>query len=96
MVVPTSVSRGRASRPAPSRTWHRGHDEVSVEGVIAVIQSNVVNAQRILRGAVRRIAAHDGPAPHSNALQYAVITRPEAMRADTRERLALLLDKVVE
>ncbi|MCO4743190.1 MAG: S-methyl-5'-thioadenosine phosphorylase [Proteobacteria bacterium] len=76
--------------------WHRGHDEVSVESVIAVIQANVSLAKQILKGAVRRIAAHKGDAPYANALQYAVITQPDAMRADTRERLALLLDKYQE
>lgn len=76
--------------------WHRGHDEVNVEGVMAVITANVANARRILRGAVRRIASHEGPAPYANALQHAVITSPDAMRADTRERLSLLLEKYVE
>ncbi|TNE84428.1 MAG: S-methyl-5'-thioadenosine phosphorylase [Deltaproteobacteria bacterium] len=75
--------------------WHRGHDEVSVESVIAVITQNVANAQRILKAAVARIAAHEGPAPHADALKYAVITSPDAMRADTREKLALLLDPVL-
>ena len=46
--------------------WHEGHDDVTVEQVVAVLQANMSLAKRIV-AAVPLIAAHDGPAPHHEA-----------------------------
>ena len=71
--------------------WHRGHEEVSVESVIAVIQANVANARQVVRRVVERIGREARPSPYRDALRYAVITAPEAMSPEVRERLSLLL-----
>jgi 5'-methylthioadenosine phosphorylase len=70
--------------------WHDGHDAVSVEAVIAVLKANVRLAQDIIRAAVPRIAAYDGPPPQAEAMRNAVMTRPDLIPGDRREALALI------
>jgi 5'-methylthioadenosine phosphorylase len=73
--------------------WHPGHDDVTVDQVIAVLMANVDKARRILVHAVRAIAAHDGPPPHHDALATAILTDLSTLDASARERLAPLLGK---
>jgi 5'-methylthioadenosine phosphorylase len=71
--------------------WYAGHDEVSVEAVVAVIHKNVAMAQRVIREVVPRVQAFAGPPPHHDALRHAILTDPAKIPAATRERLALLI-----
>lgn len=71
--------------------WHDGHDAVSVEAVIAVLQANVVKAQQVVRAVAENPPTGDDPA--CDALRYAVMTKPSLIPAETRQRLALFLDK---
>jgi 5'-methylthioadenosine phosphorylase len=73
--------------------WHEGHDDVTVEQVVRVARQNVAVARRIIKAAVPRIAAHDGPCPQSNALAGAIMTRLSAIPAARREALAPLVAK---
>jgi 5'-methylthioadenosine phosphorylase len=72
--------------------WHDGHDDVTVEQVIAVLMANVDKARRVIVDAVPRIAAHEGPPPHAGALSSAILTPLDAIPAAARTRLAPLLD----
>jgi len=73
--------------------WHPDHDAVSVEQVIEVLARNVALAKDIIRSAVPLVAAHDGPAPMSNALQNAILTSPECVPAATRRALDPIVGK---
>jgi 5'-methylthioadenosine phosphorylase len=72
--------------------WFEGHDDVSVEAVIAVMRENVVKA----RAAIVALAANPptGDCPSHRALDFAVMTAPDRIPAETRQRLALFLDAV--
>ncbi|MBJ6723208.1 S-methyl-5'-thioadenosine phosphorylase [Geomesophilobacter sediminis] len=72
--------------------WHEGHDEVSVESVIAIIKSNVAMAKGIIRAAVQRIGG-ERTCPCASALQYAVISDTGVIPVETREGLELILGK---
>jgi len=76
--------------------WHEGHDEVSVESVIATIQRNVNTAKDVIRVLCRRLGQL-GPVewPSHSALAggMAVMTRPEIISEESRERMDLLLGK---
>ena len=76
--------------------WHEGHDEVSVESVLEVLRANVALARRAVRNAVGHVLAHPGPPPMADALAHAVLTDPARIPAETRERLALLLDPILD
>lgn len=71
--------------------WHSDHDAVTVDQVLEVVRSNVVNAQRVIRAVAEMPPV--GPDPADDALKFAVMTHPSAIPAAARERLALFLDK---
>jgi 5'-methylthioadenosine phosphorylase len=73
--------------------WHTGHDDVTVEQVVAVVRKNVAVAQQVIRELVPRVAAFEGPHPLEGLLKYAVMTSPDRIPAETRERLDLLIGK---
>lgn len=72
--------------------WHEEHDDVSVDAVIAIIQQNVATARRIIREAVGNLASRP-TCSCGEALRYAIMTSPDAIAADTRKKLDLLIGK---
>jgi 5'-methylthioadenosine phosphorylase len=72
--------------------WRAGHDDVTVEQVVAVIHQNADNAAKVVRAAVSCMPRERGCACAS-ALKYAVMTDRAAIPQETRERLGLLLEK---
>lgn len=71
--------------------WHEEED-VSVEQILKIISRNVKLAQDVLRHAVDAIPAERGCACAS-ALENAVITNPDAVPQEARERLGVLMEK---
>lgn len=70
--------------------WHETEESVSVQTVIENLKRNATNAQDVIRSAL--------PALHSpwecscgGALRGAVVTAPEGISAESRERFSLLL-----
>jgi len=76
--------------------WYEGHEDVSVDAVIAIIQQNVAMARRIIDTAVLALKKTERDCPCGSALQYAIMTKPELIPPETRKNLALLLDKYLE
>ena len=75
--------------------WHEGHDDVSVEAVIAIIQQNVNTARQIIKEAVLEIAAgwQTTDCGCGEALKYAIMTTKELIPEQTRKDLEPLLGK---
>lgn len=73
--------------------WHPGHDAVTAEIAIGNLMHNAVNAQEVLRACIKRLAANPPSSLAHTALAAALVTRPAAMPAATREKLAPILDK---
>jgi 5'-methylthioadenosine phosphorylase len=73
--------------------WYEGHDDVTVEQVVAVVRANVALAKRIIRATVPAVAAHVGPAPHSKAAAGAIMTAKDAIPAERRAALQALIGK---
>jgi 5'-methylthioadenosine phosphorylase len=74
--------------------WHTGHDDVTVDQVVAVMHQNAANAARVLLAAVRALPT-ERSCGCSSALAHAILTSRDAISAATRERLALLIGKYV-
>jgi 5'-methylthioadenosine phosphorylase len=75
--------------------WHVSEAPVTVEMVIANLQKNVANAQRVIRAVAGQLP-HDranSPCDCASALANALITDPAAIPASARERYTLLLEK---
>jgi 5'-methylthioadenosine phosphorylase len=60
--------------------WHEEHGHVTVETIIAVLQSNAHKARQLVQQTSPHLANHDGPCVQGcqTALDYAIITAPEA------------------
>ena len=74
--------------------WREGEGGVENHDVLAVVQANVKQVQALLRHAVGRISATPD-CRCRQALATAIMTRPEAMPAGTKEKLQLLVGKYV-
>ena len=72
--------------------WHPDHDNVSVEMVVETLQHNAETARSVIRGIVGRLPV-DRDCECRTALATAIITRPEAVPAETRRALAPLVGK---
>jgi 5'-methylthioadenosine phosphorylase len=73
-------------------SWHPGHDSVTVEMVVRVLQANAALAQDIVRRALPLIGAgFDSPAHH--ALATAIATDRRAIPPAKREQVELLVGK---
>ncbi|MEO8726541.1 MAG: S-methyl-5'-thioadenosine phosphorylase [Acidobacteriaceae bacterium] len=72
--------------------WHESHDAVTVEQIIAVLNKNVANVCEVVRGAVAAMPIERG-CKCGSALKHAIMTDPAMIPAETRAKLALILDK---
>ena len=72
--------------------WYEGHEDVSVEAVLAVIKQNVAMARNIIKEVVGQLAG-ERSCSCANALQYAIMTDPARIPAETREKLDLLIGR---
>lgn len=73
--------------------WHPDHDSVSVEMVIANLQRNAVNAQKVIQETVRRLTENPPESEAHSALKFAILTQLDKVPAATKEKLGLLLKK---
>ena len=72
--------------------WHPEHDAVTVDQVLAVLNQNSENAQKLIREAVAQL----GEAPRCkcrSALKSALLTDRNLVPAATKEKLGLLVGK---
>jgi len=72
--------------------WREGHDDVTIDQIVAVLHQNADNAAKVVKAAVAAMPAERNCACAS-ALKYAVLTDSKVIPAATRAKLALLLDK---
>jgi 5'-methylthioadenosine phosphorylase len=74
--------------------WHPGHDSVTVDMIVATLQQNAKTAQQIIATAVEKLPI-ERTCECARALATAIITRPEAMPAATKEKLRPIIGKYV-
>jgi 5'-methylthioadenosine phosphorylase len=75
--------------------WHPDHDSVTVEMIVANLTANAAMAQQVLASAVGRLPI-DRHCECPRALSSAIITRPDAIPAATRERLRPITGKYLD
>ncbi len=74
--------------------WHEEEEDVTVEGVIAVVQRNADRARKVLARAVTMVPeVHDCIA--SRALEGAIMTDPALIPAELKNHLAPIIGKYV-
>lgn len=72
--------------------WREGHDDVTVDQIVAVLNQNASNACKVVRAAVASLPRERNCACAS-ALKFAMLTDPKTIPAETRRKLDLLVGK---
>jgi len=72
--------------------WHPDHDSVTVDLIVANLTQNARTAQQIIATAVDRLP-FERTCECAAALKFALITRPDAVPAKTKQDLAPLVAK---
>lgn len=73
--------------------WHPNHDSVTVEMVIANLQRNATNAQKVIQETVKRLSENPPPSDAHSVLKYAILTQLDKAPEETKQKLELLLKK---
>jgi 5'-methylthioadenosine phosphorylase len=72
--------------------WREGHDDVTVEQVVAVMHQNSANAGKVVRTAVG-LLPKGVPSPFAEALKFAIMTDKKLIPEAAKEKLGLLIGK---
>jgi 5'-methylthioadenosine phosphorylase len=72
--------------------WHPDHDAVTVDQVIAVLNQNSENGQKLIRAAVR-VLDDQRPCKCGSALKSAILTDRAKVPTEIKEKLELLIGK---
>src|SRR5579863_2135368 len=70
--------------------WHPEHESVTGAQIIATLNRNAENAQKVLREAIRAMPAERG-CKCGAALQHALITDLKLVPAETKKRLVAII-----
>jgi 5'-methylthioadenosine phosphorylase len=78
--------------------WHPEHDHVQVTDVIKVLQANSANARTLLGHVIPAIGGDAGPCTYGcdRALEYAVLTAPEARDPELCKRLDAVAGRILK
>jgi 5'-methylthioadenosine phosphorylase len=72
--------------------WHAGHDAVTVDEIIRVLNLNADNARRVVCATVASLPA-ERTCGCGHALRHAIITDRQAIPAEAKQKLRLILGK---
>ena len=78
--------------------WHPGHEAVTVEMILAVLNANAERARELVREVVPLLSKQAGPCRHGcdHALENALITAPEARDPALLARLDAVAGRVLK
>jgi 5'-methylthioadenosine phosphorylase len=72
--------------------WHDGHDAVTVDEIIKVLNQNVDNARQVVRNAVAAMPG-ERSCKCGSALSHAILTDRSVVPAAVKDKLGLILGK---
>jgi 5'-methylthioadenosine phosphorylase len=77
--------------------WHEEHDAVTVDQVVKVLLGNADKARNLVKAVLPAIGAPRGPCPAGcdHALEYALITAPEARDPEMLKKLSVVAGRVL-
>jgi 5'-methylthioadenosine phosphorylase len=75
--------------------WHPEHDSVTIEMVLDYLNRNSKNAQSLIAGTVARIAGSEPSCKCQHALRHAILTAPDHITPEAKERLKAIIGKYV-
>jgi len=77
--------------------WHEDHDDVTIEGVIKIVHENADKARALIKAVVPKLSQRTETCEVGcqTALEYAIITTPEARDPDTVAKLDAVAHRVL-
>lgn len=77
--------------------WHEEEEPVTIEMILENMQKNIHNAKAIICKAVAMIAAErSGVCECGEALKTSLVTRPDAITPEAKEKLKIILEKYIK
>jgi 5'-methylthioadenosine phosphorylase len=77
--------------------WHEEEEPVTIEMILENMQKNIHNAKAIIRKAVASIsAAREGECECREALKNSIVTRPEFITQEVKEKLKIIIEKYIK
>lgn len=76
--------------------WHPDHDSVTVDLIIDYLNRNAANAQKLVAGVVEKLAGKERSCKCARSLQHAIITAPEQITREARQRLSAIVGKYIK
>jgi 5'-methylthioadenosine phosphorylase len=78
--------------------WHPGHDDVTVDMILSVLDANAARARGLVKAAVPVLAGHAGECPQGcdHALENALITAPDHRDPAILARLDAIAGRVLK
>jgi len=75
--------------------WYEGHDDVSVDAVIAVVKKNIATARKIIKTAAESIAQQrqQRNCPCAEALKYAIMSDKNLIPDETKRSLEPIIGR---
>ena len=73
--------------------WREGHDDVTVDQVIAVMHQNSENAQKVVKAAIRLLPTDLSASPAQSAAKFAIMTDKAVIPEATKAKLKVLFGK---
>jgi 5'-methylthioadenosine phosphorylase len=75
--------------------WHPDHDSVTIEMVIEYLNRNSQNAQELIASAVALLAGKERVCKCGSSLRHAIITAPDKITPEAKERLKAIIGKYI-
>lgn len=75
--------------------WHPDHDSVTVDMIVQNLVANAKTAQQVIAEAVSRLP-HERTCECANALQHAILTRPDAVPDRVKKDLAPIIGRYMK
>lgn len=74
--------------------WHPEHESVTAAQIIATLNQNAENAQKVLRAAIREVPSARA-CKCGSALKHSLVTEMKLVPSGTRKRLAAIIGKYI-
>lgn len=75
--------------------WHQNHDNVTIEEIISNLNKNVTNSKNILKEFIS-LASKQGPCKCQDTLKHAIVTQPEFISQEVKQKLKIIIGKYIK
>ena len=75
--------------------WHPNHGSVTLEAIMSVCKKNIENSKKIIKNFILEVES-DKKCSCQNALSQAIVTNPNYISPETKNKLGIMIDKYIK